>query len=328
MNHERVATEVLRALRGRRSQAGLSRRLGYGTNVVYRWEAGLRSPTAAEFFRLAARGGVDVPRAIERFERPLAAAIANERVGTPEHASALLRRLAVGHTIVSLAKKSRLSRFAIQRALAGTAEPRLPDFLRLVDAATQRLLDWIAVFVDPTALPSVARAWQKLEAMRRLAYDLPYSEAVLAALESEGYGALARHRTGWLAQCLGLSADVEAQTLGALVEAGVVTWSGTHWIVQPDRLVDTRRDGARYEVLKRFWVAEASRRFEAGTPGLLAYTVFTASQRDLQRVADLYRDYYTELRRIVARSTPGERVVLVNVHFCPLDGKPPLDASV
>src|SRR5690606_6604411 len=39
-----LSREWVRAMRGPRSQTALSRRLGYRTNVIYRWESGARSP--------------------------------------------------------------------------------------------------------------------------------------------------------------------------------------------------------------------------------------------------------------------------------------------
>src|SRR5687767_4395102 len=54
MDWQLVARDLLRALRGRRSQRQLSRKLGFSSNVVYRWESGRAAPAAHEFFRLAA----------------------------------------------------------------------------------------------------------------------------------------------------------------------------------------------------------------------------------------------------------------------------------
>ncbi|HVZ32321.1 MAG TPA: helix-turn-helix transcriptional regulator, partial [Polyangiaceae bacterium] len=47
LNYEDLARDFIRALRGGRSQAALSRRLGFRTNVLYAWESGRRWPTAA-----------------------------------------------------------------------------------------------------------------------------------------------------------------------------------------------------------------------------------------------------------------------------------------
>src|SRR5262245_38605960 len=58
MDHEALAKELIRALRGKRSQVALSRRLKHRSNVLYAWEAGLRAPTAAGFLDLAKRVGI------------------------------------------------------------------------------------------------------------------------------------------------------------------------------------------------------------------------------------------------------------------------------
>ena len=69
IDYARLAAELIRALRGRRSQMALSRRLGYRTNILYIWEAQKGAPTAAGFFGLVRRVGVDVERALHRFYR-------------------------------------------------------------------------------------------------------------------------------------------------------------------------------------------------------------------------------------------------------------------
>ena len=66
MNYVQVARELMRSLRGARSQVALSRRLGYRTNAAYSWEAGRDFPTAARFFEVAARVGTDVGAALDR----------------------------------------------------------------------------------------------------------------------------------------------------------------------------------------------------------------------------------------------------------------------
>ncbi|MDH5675329.1 MAG: helix-turn-helix domain-containing protein [Myxococcales bacterium] len=62
-----VSRQLIRSLRGRRSQAALSRRLGYRTNVVQRWEAGRCFPTAARFFQMCERVGVDLEASFTQF---------------------------------------------------------------------------------------------------------------------------------------------------------------------------------------------------------------------------------------------------------------------
>jgi ribosome-binding protein aMBF1 (putative translation factor) len=51
-DYEAIAVELVRALRGSRSRARLSQRLGYRSNVVQRWESRRSFPTAARFLEL------------------------------------------------------------------------------------------------------------------------------------------------------------------------------------------------------------------------------------------------------------------------------------
>jgi hypothetical protein len=69
LDYARISRDFLRALRGRRSQAGFSRRLGYRTNVAYVWESGRAAPTAATTLRAAERVGIDVRQALATFYR-------------------------------------------------------------------------------------------------------------------------------------------------------------------------------------------------------------------------------------------------------------------
>ena len=99
------------------------------------------------------------------------------------------------------------TRLTITRWLRGESEPRLPQLLRFVRATTQRLLDFVAVFADPGSLASTRAAWHDLQAQLRVAYDLPWSHAVLRALELSDYRHLPRHEPGFVARRLGISLE-------------------------------------------------------------------------------------------------------------------------
>lgn len=61
MNYEGLAADLLRTLRGKRSQTAFSRHLGYKCNVLYTWESGRRWPTADTFFRVLTKSKLDWP---------------------------------------------------------------------------------------------------------------------------------------------------------------------------------------------------------------------------------------------------------------------------
>ena len=318
MDFEVVARELLVALRGHRSQVAWSRRLGYRSNVAYAWESGNRSPTAAETLRAARRAGVDLPAAMERFYGRAPAWLDGLDVASPEGVARLLDDLRGSTSISDLARRSGLSRYSLSRWLSGQTQPRIGDFLCVVEAASVRLVDFVAILVDPAAVPSGAELWARVEARRKGAAEHPWTQAVLRALELEDYRRLPTHVPGWIANRLGLSPEEEARCLQFLLETGQLTWTGTHWQVET-LAVDTRRHPEIGRRLKAHWARVAAERVEADAPGQFSYNVFAVSDADFERIRELHLAYFHALRAIVAASQPGERVAVANVQLFALD---------
>lgn len=318
MDTHLLAAQLIRALRGERSQVQLSRWLGYQSNVITTWENGRRWPTGAELMRLAARTGVDVPGAWARFYRSPPAWLAEVDPCRPEGLARLLTDLRGGLPLGALADRTGLSRHAIGRALSGKAELRLPEVLAIIEGCTLRLVDLIDALVDIERVPEAARTFATLAHHREAAYAQPWTQAVLRALELAEYRALGAHSAAWLAGRIGLSEDETAACLELLRAAGLVRWDGRRWVGSA-RAVDTRRDPATSLRLKGHWAEVGLHRLRQGNPGQFSYNVFCVSEADLLRLRALHRQYFQQLRAIVAESEPGERVVVANVQLFALD---------
>ena len=320
-----MAAELLRALRGKRSQEAFARRVGVRSHAIYTWESARNFPTAARALRAAERSGVDVGAALERFYRRAPAWLAETDPSSPAGVARLLDDLRGATSIVALARTTGFSRFAVARWLKGEAQPRLPEFLRLVEGTSLRVLDFLACLVDPETLPSVASAYRDLEATRRAAYDAPWSHAVLRALELSDYRALAEHEAGWLAARLGLSPEEEARSLDLLLRSGqVIRESNGRYAPARISTVDTRRDPEAARRLRVFWSRAAAERIEgAGESQQIAaaYNLFGISHADLQRLRELQRAYFRQMRAIIAESNPVETVVLANMQLIELSAE-------
>lgn len=66
IRYAEVARELVRAVRGKLSQAQLNRKLGYETNQLYRWEAGKRSISWVNFEKLTRACKVDLRKVLKR----------------------------------------------------------------------------------------------------------------------------------------------------------------------------------------------------------------------------------------------------------------------
>lgn len=294
-----VARELFRALRGSRSQAALSRRLGYRGNVVSDWEAGRRFPTAEETLRAAVTVGIDVDAAFVRFHPIVAPAL---RGGV----APWLEALRGSTTIAQVAANAGRSRFAVARWLSGAARPRLPDFLCMVEALTGRVSDLVAELVPIDEVPTLAPIHAARLASRRLASEEPWTEAVLRVIET------GRASAAEISAALGLPLSDAARCLAMLEEAGVVR-DGR---VAGSLNVDTRA----FPALRQHWAQVGLTRLQApGGRDVFSYNVISASRADLERIEALHRAYFREVQRIVAASSPTEVVALINIQLVRFD---------
>jgi len=314
-DYSRLAAELIRALRGKRSQSALSRRLGYKTNVLYIWEAQKGAPTGAGFLQLAQRVGIDVRHALEQFYRKSPPWLASHDPTSVPGVAALLDDLRGASTLVDTSGKLRVSRFALARWLRGEAEPRLPDFLELIEVTSLRLLDFVAALVDPLHVPSLAARWQELQAARRAAYQRPWSHAVLRALELRQYRELPAHEPGWLGRMLGLDRAEEEACLELLADTGQIELRQKKWRVCQVLTVDARKDPEAARHLKAWWARVGNERLLAQAEGAFSYHLFGVSNADLERIEALQWAYLRELDNIVAQSEPVENVAVLNLQL-------------
>lgn len=309
-DHVLLARQLVRGLRGRRSQERLSRRLGYRSNALYTWEAGQAFPPANRVFELAAAVGIDVEAGLVRFFRDVPQRLRARPLSSLDGICALLTELRGRTRLGALAQASGLSRFALSRWLAGKAQPNLPDLLCYVDHASLRLLDFLAILVDPAQLPAVHDAWRKLQDARQLGYERPSSHAVLHALETAAYRAAPCAET--IAALTGLPRAEVEQNLQRLVESGQLVSEGRRYRVHAVQTIDFRRDPASAQRVKAYWAQVAAERSREVRPGLFAFNVFACSRADLARLTELQRAYLREMRTLIAQSEPSEVVALAN----------------
>ncbi|MBX2802765.1 MAG: helix-turn-helix domain-containing protein [Myxococcales bacterium] len=310
-----LARELIRALRGDRSQVQLSRRLGFSTNAVYSWESGRRWPSASRFFFVAQRVGIDVVDALGRFY-PTPPDWLQQEPATPSWVLSFLQELRGTVPIGVLAERMGRSRFTVSRWLSGRSEPRLPDLLALVDVASLRLLDFVSCFVPPDSLPTTRRAWRRLQAARELAWGSPWAQVVLLGLELADYAALPAHDDAWLAQRLDLPEEEVSEALRRLRAAGQIRRVGSHLRPAEILSVDLRRAGAI--ALKRHWTEVAARRLQHDDT-MASYNVFTVSEPVLEQIRELQRAHYRAVRALVGSAPRADRVVLMNLQLVALD---------
>jgi DNA-binding transcriptional regulator YiaG len=322
MDYEGLSAELLRTLRGKRSQTAFSRHLGYKCNVLYTWESGRRWPTVDTFFRVLTKSKIDWPAQLRVFLGGESSFLPKKPTPNGDWLVPFLNELRGSVSVVEVSRRMKTHRATVSRWLNGRAQPRLPELLHLVHVMSERLLDFLALFVEPGVLSSCRKEWQELCAQREVAYHLPWSHAVMRVLELSAYRSLSGHRSGFIAQRLGITLELEALCIERLAAAGLIVKRQGLWVVVQVLTVDTRARPEAGRALKQHWAQVGLDRLaplEPNKADLFSYNLFAVSEHDWLRIRERHIAYFQELRAIVAESTPAERVVLVNLQLLRLD---------
>jgi transcriptional regulator with XRE-family HTH domain len=289
--------------------------------VAYTWESGRRFPFANVVFRGAALNKRSLEGVVDFAHIPRLS------VGKPWAASnsaALLKGVCGDAGVGEVARAVRADRTTVARWLRGDSEPRVPQLLKLIDALTHRLVEFVALFVQPESVPMLGELARELAAQRRVAYDLPWSHAVLRALELAEYRASPRHVPGLIARAIGIEVGEEAELLRALSESGLIRRKGGKWSPSRVLTVDTRANPDGDRRLKEHWAEVGLDRLRRGaqpSDAFHSFNLFAVSHADFERLRELHLEYYERVRRIIAESKLAERVVLLNQQLVPLKGK-------
>jgi transcriptional regulator with XRE-family HTH domain len=321
MDYDALAAELVRALRGSRSQGAINRRLGRSSNVAHAWERGLRRPRASDFFKLARLRRIDVERVLAHFVGDASSFVGGAGFNAQTTGRWLLA-LARGRSQLELGRALGRDRNTVARWLSGATEPRLPELLHWVELTTHRALDFAGAFADPQALESVRAMFDDLQAQRRVAYELPWAHAVLRVLELAAYTSQPTHVPGFIAARIGISLELEEECLSALAKARQIRRRRGKWTLARVLAVDTRDDPEGNLRLKRHWAQVgleriAGRALPQGSQ--YSYNLFAISDEGLEQIREAHLQYFERLRTIVAECKHPTRLALANLQLLPLD---------
>jgi transcriptional regulator with XRE-family HTH domain len=176
-----AARQLLRAIRGSEPQVGFSSRLGYRTNVAAEWEGGRRFPNALELLRICAECDIDAVNALQSLAPAHAGLVRADDLGPWFDA------LRGDRSQLALARRADRSRHQLRRWLTGTAVPRIPDLLVLLDVLTGRPATFAASLVGAHGVPALRARLRREQSTQREQRD-----AHLRSLKADVQTALAR----------------------------------------------------------------------------------------------------------------------------------------
>lgn len=295
MNANQISKELVKTIRGRKSQIQLSQKLGFGGNQVYRWESGLRKISWLDFVALAKTCKCPLADSLDRLFK---------YNGKLSDTTRLTQFLVGDAKIVKVSQETMISRFAISKWLKGVSSPSLEEIILLIHHCQHALFEFLDDLVGMENVPSLRDEYAKRKAEKNLYYNNPVIDAVLCCLELKTYKKLKAHRDGFIATALGISIEEERLALSGLLAVDAIVTEAGKYKLSSNR-PDLRGDFEGERQIRRYWYERAVRvineaHSRADVVGL-GCAVFPVSGTMMEKVRQEYSDFYFRLRSLLAQ---------------------------
>lgn len=305
--YDLIAQQLLRAARGDRSQVAFSRRLGFKSNVVARWESGQRFPVASVALRAMELGGFDVTGALTRVHPQR-----RGPKGLGDDALAAWLGVLMGRTSQQeLAARAEVSPSVVSRWLSGQTRLRLPDLLRCLDAMTGILSSFVNDLASLEAVPAAAPAAPtRVVSAAEVVFEFPIASFVNILLRTPAYRRLPTHLPAWLADRAGTDVATIQETIAAMERAGLVALEGDHYTTTtPPGLAHVPPSRAQARRLREVQLGALARRPSTGAPidpgDNFAMLHMVCSPEAMAEVRDVFRRAFAEARMVAQSHDTG-----------------------
>lgn len=299
--------ELLLAIRGRRSQLQVSRRLGYAWNQVNRWERGIKQIRWDEFVAMCRACKVDIDAA-------LAAAFPQKM--SADDSKELVRTLLAGQVQADVCRRLGFRPQTLSRWATGRSVPRLEDMLALLHNSTQ-FLPFLSRLIALDKIPTIAAEWERHRKIQEAALRYPLLGPAGACLELASYLGLDEHMDGYVADRLGITLKEELFLMDLLVSLGVIRLEGKKYKVTHNALFDPEESWPVFKGVRQFWLRRALDRLSQheSNPGsdFFGYALFAGNKKLKDKIREKWIVYFNSISQMILEDqTPGDELIVVN----------------
>ena len=285
--------DILKCMRGNKSQTWMSRRLGHSYNKYSKWEAGTLGLPWTEFNKIAKILRVDLGEPLKKYLL----------FHGPCHKYDVFIEHLIGEMkTAEVAALTGVSRFTVRRWVHRECCPATTEVLALIDRLTPRLPEVIAEWVEIEKIPSLRDKWNKREAERTIYYESPWAAAVIRCLELSQYSEQNEPKSDFIAKYIGISKEQEKATISALKKIKAIRRKGGRWYANENRLY-TNVDKLGFNRLRLYWLNRIVNHLEktpGGTKGAIAgQTIFSISDKGFEKIRVLFHEFYKNVRMVI-----------------------------
>ena len=309
-----VRKELLKAMRGRRTQMDLSVALGFKFNQVFRWESGSTRLTWSEFIRVA-----------ETCQTPIASALREilDHTGDPKDSGKLLTQIVSRRDLAAEARALGVSETKLRRWMRNEVAPSLSDVFACIARTPTLLEQFIGRLVNLEDVTALSQSSTSLRAFGQF-QDMPWATLVWEVLELTEYQKATRHIPGFVARALNLTLAQERQALRALLHEGYLEFANGKYRVKTRMDGEFRGGHPMIALQTEFWTKQALARYKTPNkisdpvdkPNVNAFLTVCTSRATHCKIREAFIDFYHRAGEIIRNDTgPREAMRIMLFHF-------------
>lgn len=303
LDYDLLAQQLIRAMRGDKSQEWLNKRLATNSNVIHRWEKGHSKASWEDFVSLCQVLKIDLQKQMLsyfRYQESL------------EDTVSILSHLFSNKKLNDIAETSGIKISKLRRLMSAQTSLSLNDFLQVIFSFDD--MESMAFVFDISvnaSIPLLDELNSKRLNITRLYFDNPNIGLLLICLELPGYRKLSFHQDSFLAKASGLSIKEINELIKQSEENDLITLQDGLYVAGSIRFSDR---GTSKEMLgtRKFWLNRSIDNMQCKT-NLDAYgsIVFNTSQKARKEIIGLYLRFFEDFKKAVAEDTENDKVPLV-----------------
>lgn len=217
IDYKKVQLEFIRALKGKRTSAQVSGRMGRKFNVVARWISGASSPSVQDFSEFArACSTVSHEEILQKIVGPDA-----QKLNT----ATVIRHLIVIRDVSTVSRDLQVSKNTVYNWLASRTEIKFTDFMKLLHLYQFLLLYYVSALTQIDKIPSLNPLIQLNEKRRRVVFEDPSIEAAMVLLNLNSFQNIAKDKVApLLATYMGREISAAENMIKKLTDCQMIEW--------------------------------------------------------------------------------------------------------
>lgn len=302
---KRITLELLKALRGSKSQSWVNTKLKTTYNLVSRWENGQRRIYWDEFQQLIKVLKIDFDSSWS--------ILLSDKVSR-KNKSDFFRLLVDPQGIEKTKKALKVSDSTLYRWMRKEQAPPLDVVIHLafLNGLLHRLIESLT---EIESVPTIAKARDLHKRARQLFAQYPIASPILLYMETDEFQRYSKYDRGTIAKRFGLTLKAEDKILKELVATDLVTYENSkysHISNYIDLGWSNQKDLNQLHKIEKFWISTALQSYKEKSSSYSAhrntigFQAFAADEDILIEVKKELGRFYHRLHQILEQEATGE----------------------